>query len=291
MMDGQSGRMQQVADQCSFDAGDGREQTTSGRRPAARHTLLAGDRIQPATCPDGLPYLSLRTVDGCVVDEQGQARVLELVDLLLHRHAGERLDPFVDDLLTNGIPVEHIYLRVFQPAARRLGILWAEDICSFVDVTLSMALLQGSFRRLAPNFLRHGRPSVGMKSVYLTTPSRDQHTFGLTMVAEFFRRGGWAVSSVVSGDVDGLAARLKGERNAIVGFSASRTDQLSELAATIRRLRRLGRDRIAGIVVGGPLFFTHPDSAREIGADAIGLDARQALAEAENLVAAAGDCW
>jgi MerR family transcriptional regulator, light-induced transcriptional regulator len=215
--------------------------------------------------------------------------VLSLVRVLL-RGQPEPFHLYLDDLQQGGLPVEHVFLRLFQPAARHLGDLWAEDLCSFVDVTLAVALLQSGLRRLAPRFQRHGRGPDGTRTILLATLEDDQHTLGLSMTAEFFRRSGWAVECVCAARRDDLTDRLQGEPRTVVGFSISRADQLPALASATRRLRRNGRTRIAGILVGGPLFLQQPVLAREIGADAVGFDVRQGLAQAETLVRRGETC-
>jgi MerR family transcriptional regulator, light-induced transcriptional regulator len=214
-----------------------------------------------------------------------------LAALLVRSQPERMLEQFVEDLLARGLPVEQIYLRVFQPAARRLGEFWTDDLCSFVDVTLAMALMQSALRRLSPSFQRHGRAGDGRRSVLLATLPDDQHTFGLAMTAEFFRRSGWTVRCLSAGDLAEVAGQVGRECRPVVGFSVSRVDQLSELADSIRHLRRAGKDRFAGFLVGGPLLASRPDCAADAGADAVGLDARQALAEAERLAVAAGGDW
>ena len=287
----QTSLMLQVADYDPIDAASFTGLRIAGGRPALLRSLKPRDRGNVGPQTGGPVPVSVKPI-GPFVEECGtKPAVLELVAFLLRQRPQERLTAYLDDHLNRGLPVEQIYLRLLQPAARHLGEMWDEDNCSFVDVTLAMSLLQSALRSLAPAFQRSGRSEDGTRSVLLASLSGDQHTFGLTMAAEFFRRSGWSVCSVLSGNPDELVCRLQNERNVVVGFSASRPDQLPALSATIRHLRRMSGGRIAGILVGGPLVFTHTESALATGADAVALDARQALAEAELLSADAGDCW
>lgn len=285
MANWQTGLMQHVAEQGSSELAD----LSAVSRRSVRHHHAVRDL---ATLFGQVPPRSQTAIGHPghhTKDESEQPRVDELVAILLRQRSQALAEVFVDKLLTQGLAAEYIFLRVFQPAARYLGEMWVEDTCTFVDVTLAMSTLHRCLRALAPHFHRHARPAAATRSVFLTTLDGDQHTFGLAVTAEFFRRSGWAVCSVASHGGGELAGRLRGERNAVVGFSVSRLDQLTELTAAIRQLRRLGRQRIAGIVVGGPLFVTHPEHGRETGADAVGFDARQAVSEAEILTSAAMD--
>jgi len=113
----------------------------------------------------------------------------------------------------------------------------------------------------------------------------EQHTFGLLMVAEFFRRGGWEVWSGTGGEDTEITTRVKAERFAIAGFSLAHEERLVTLAGVIRQVRRASLNRGIGILVGGPLFIAHPELVLQVGADATASDGQQAVLQAETLLA------
>ena len=93
-----------------------------------------------------------------------------------------------------GVSIERLYLDLLAPAARYLGDLWTEDLCSFTDVTVGLGRLQRVLRELSPAFgCSVDHPEAGRSVLLLPTPG-EQHTFGLVIVGEFFRRAGWSVS-------------------------------------------------------------------------------------------------
>ena len=283
MAEGQTRSMQQVADSTTFDTGGklGRSSQDFWPELEAGRPAPFDDRIQRAVQTDVLPRVSVGHVRPPEQDRADTSAAQALVDLLLRPGHDAEVSGFVDGVLARGLPVHHVFLGLFQPAARRLGELWLDDICSFVDVTLGMATLQTMLRRLAPLLHGHRRPVDTTRSILLATLPGDQHTFGVGMAAEFFRRAGWTVSTEPWSDPKELAERLRTEKHTLVGFSAGREERLDELAAVIRSVRRANKTNGVGIMVGGPLFVARPEQAVRIGADAVGLDAQHALAQAE----------
>lgn len=192
----------------------------------------------------------------------------------------------VDELRARGLSVDRLFEGLLGPAARRLGEMWADDTCDFMDVTIGLGRLQQVVRRLAPP--RDGGDSpAGQPTVLLTAAPGEQHTFGLTMVAECFERAGWQVTVCLPGaerDVLTVAASAPFD---VVGFSVGTSDQKAALRNLIAKVRSQSRNKRVGVMVGGPLFRQEPGLAFELGADVCATDAKQAAVEAQNLLAVA----
>jgi methanogenic corrinoid protein MtbC1 len=191
---------------------------------------------------------------------------------------------YIDDLHDGGVPLDAVYLDLFSPAARRLGEMWSADLCDFTAVTLGLWRLQRLLYDCAPNFQVDAEVPIEGRRILLAPMPGDQHTFGLFMVAEFFRRAGWDVvdGPVVSpADVSGAVSRNWFE---IVGLSLSCDRGLDAMAALIRDVRRTSRNRGIGIIVGGAAFVEHPDAVLRVDADVSASDARQALEAAQQLL-------
>jgi methylmalonyl-CoA mutase cobalamin-binding subunit len=193
---------------------------------------------------------------------------------------------FVDGLQEDGVALDSIYLELFSPAARRLGEMWSADLCDFTAVTLGLWRLQRLLYDFAPSFqLDADLPSEGRRILLAPMPG-DQHTFGLFMVAEFFRRAGWDVVDgpvVSAADITRAVSRSWFE---VLGLSLSCERGLDSMAALIRDVRRASRNQGIGIIVGGSLFIEHPDAVLRVDADLAAVDARQAVAAAEDLLVA-----
>ena len=61
--------------------------------------------------------------------------------------------------------------------------------------------------------------------------------------------------------------------------------RLEGLTADIRAVRAASRNADVGVMVGGPMFVARPEYALLVGADATATDGRNAVREAELLVA------
>ena len=183
-----------------------------------------------------------------------------------------------------GVPMESVYLELLAPSARLLGQMWIDDRCDFTAVTLATWRLHQLMRDISPAFIGGGLPRTRERRILLAPSPGEQHSFGLAMVADFFRRGGWDVWSAPSGNVRELCQIASADWFAVIGFSAGCETHLDGLASAIHSLRRTSRNRTVGIMVGGAAFDQHPEFVGLLGADASARDGRHAVAQAEALL-------
>lgn len=190
------------------------------------------------------------------------------------------------ELLAEGVPVERIYAELLAPAACRLGDLWSEDRRDFTEVTVATWRLERLMRELAPRF-RAARPRrASAPSILLAPTPGEQHTFGLHMVAEWFRRAAWQVTEEILTGSGGVAALVRAQHYDVVALSLGRDGGMDALAATIRTVRRASRNRGVAVLVGGPVFVAQPQLAVRTGADATAADAMSAVKQSELLLRA-----
>lgn len=195
---------------------------------------------------------------------------------------------FLLGLRDAGHPLEAIYLDVLAPAARMLGEMWEEDTCSFSEVTVGLSRLHRRVLELGPAF--HGGRGTfqpGKHALLVAAPG-EQHTFGLFMVTEFFRREGWEVSGEPIQTVSDLADTVQDNWFELVGISAGSAQRLEDVRIAVSAVRKASRNHSVAVMVGGPLFLKHPDYATQIGADGFGVDAQEAVAKAEHLIRQGG---
>jgi MerR family transcriptional regulator, light-induced transcriptional regulator len=187
-------------------------------------------------------------------------------------------------LRDRGVSVEALYLELFGPTARRLGEMWEEDTCDFSTVTVALGRLQRLLRDLSPAFgaeVEH--PPMGRRALFVQ-PRDEQHSFGLSMVAEFFRRDGWDVIGGVGGAVAHPAVKVSDEWVDVVGFSVGTDSRLAWLRDTIAAVRQASRNPNLAVLVGGPPFMAHPEWATECGADGTARSGKDAPVVAERLL-------
>lgn len=213
-----------------------------------------------------------------------QAALKELADLAMHEDASSIVS-YVEGLVDRGVPIEDAYLEWLAPAARQMGCDWETDEVDFSLVTIGMWKIQQAMHALSPTFLKHTTVLKAARRVLLASVPGEQHTMGLFMVSEFFRRSGWDVWSELPSDYEDVIAKVRGERFDLVGLSVGCEHKLEPMAQAITSLRRASRNSDVLIMLGGPILSGHPEIAVAAGADFSATDARQAVARAEQSVA------
>ena len=209
--------------------------------------------------------------------------VAELVGLVLSRGEPEAV-AFVTAMHGQGAAAESLYLDLLAPAARRLGEMWENDTCDFSDVTVGLWRLQNAMRELSPCFLHSANAGTHSARVLLVPLPGEDHTFGLSMVYEFFRRAGWnAWCGPVESSAD-LRGMVRREWVEVIGFSLACDEKLDAVRTEIRSVRRASRNPGLAVLVGGPGFTANPSLAAEVGADGTAVDGRQAVLQAQALV-------
>jgi methanogenic corrinoid protein MtbC1 len=211
------------------------------------------------------------------------SHVADFVELLLGAEQPAATG-FVEAMRDVGTSIETLYLDLLTPAARRLGVMWEEDLCDFAEVTIGLVRLHQIMRALTPAFVGGAEPRhARLRALLVQTPG-EQHGLGLAMVVQFFTRAGWDVlSEPVSTNAE-LIDLVRHEFVSLIGISISCSERLDALAANIRAIRRASCNRLVGIMVGGPIFIEHPQLAAMVGADATAVDARDSVLQAQRLV-------
>lgn len=223
-------------------------------------------------------------------DELNQEDVQEFAKLVLSTEEDLALACVVA-MRARGISVETIYLDLLAPVARYLGQLWDQDLCDFTEVTMGLSRLHRVLREFSPAFSRSSDCSANGRRILLLPAPGEQHTFGLVMVAEFFRRAGWDVAGgpwEAGGDPSVMVQR---EWFDVVGFSMANQGHVDELRECIGKVRKSALNPNVGIMVGGPAFATHPEYAELVNADGSATDGSKAPELAEKLASTRRSCF
>ncbi len=167
-----------------------------------------------------------------------------------------------------GAGVEELCLGLLAPAARRLGTLWCDDTCSFMDVTIGMGRLQRALFGLNPRFLDARRSDKPSRRILMLPTPGEQHTFGLQMAAEFFRRDGWEVDGDVSATCKQACGRVRAMRYDAVGLSLGSEALVDSCARSIRSIRLASKNETITVIIGGQLIEQRPEFVDAVGADA-----------------------
>lgn len=189
-----------------------------------------------------------------------------------------------------GVPLEAIYLQLFVGTAHLLGEWWESDESNFSQVTLSMTRIHGMLNQLSPSFHAGANSTQlersGERRILMTTMPGQQHTLGLSMLAEFFRRDGWVVLAIPAPEPGLIQASLSTNWFDLLALSASTDAEIEDLGSTILAARKTSRNPRLSIMVGGPLLGRQPNLGKTLGADGVSNDAADALALAQRLLQA-----
>jgi methanogenic corrinoid protein MtbC1 len=193
---------------------------------------------------------------------------------------------YLDDLRESGLSAEAVIVDVLSATARHLGLLWEQDRCTFVDVTVGLSRLQQLLRAYGPDFEAEPAPQGEGCRVLLAVVPGEQHTFGLAVVEEFFRRAGWHVQSEFLPSKPILVEQVRTEWFDVVGLSASGEVASAGIASVVRAVREATLNKNLHIMLGGKLFVDDPALALSLGADFGARDAAEAVASIDGLLEA-----
>lgn len=235
----------------------------------------------------GVPYVA-----GPTADPLERADVVEFTALIANSNAAAA-HARIEQKRAQGVTLEAVYLDLLVPSARRLSDLWEADLCHYEEIAVGMLHLQQVLHDLSPVFSSEAHcRSRGLKALLVSAPA-EQNMLGVYMVSEFCRcvasefyhRAGWEVWRTPPASRAQLLDVLRTQRFDVLDVSASCDGRLPTLSADISDMRRVSRNRDLGVVVGGPVFYDDPELVASVGADAAASDARDALSQAEAVVA------
>jgi len=213
------------------------------------------------------------------------SEVLDFTDIIL-KHESAICHSYIESIRNRGVSLKKIYLELLTPSARLLDEMWTQDRCDFTQITIALWRIQQVMCDLSPEFRTDTELwGAHRRRIMLMPVPGSQHTLGILMVAEFFRRAGWSVWGEPAATKSRLIEAVNQEWFDIAGVSIGSEPQLVGLADFIADLRKASKNKSLLIIAGGPLLIRHPEHAAAIGADATARDAEHAIAEAERLLA------
>lgn len=213
----------------------------------------------------------------------GRDDVTELARLAI-KHEADVAIAFVEAVAARGVSLESLLLELLAPAARHLGELWSEDLCDFTEVTVGLGRLQHALHAFThqPTGELLSRHSV-RKALLATVPG-EQHTFGVSMVAEFFRQARWDVCCETGVGVEVLLATVRAEHFDLVGLSVGSASKLGSVRALIEQLREHSCNPHLHVMVGGQAILEDPSRGAQVGADSTATDGRLAVLQSQQLL-------
>ena len=258
-----------------------------------RRTTVAkgdpGDTVNTIIESEIIPRLLMAHASSDSHGKQPRSRVINPDDasrfamLPLRLEAASLLEE-VDAFIADGASVEAVCLDLLAPAARKLGEMWDNDECDFIDVTMGLWRLQEVMREIAARSPSEARATCTPRTALFSPMPGDLHNFGTLMIEEVFARAGWQSEALVKPERRELLDRLSRQPFDVVGLTLARDCPSAALGNLIKAMRNVSANPHIIVLVGGRMINEHPGMANEVGADGTGADALSALELAENLV-------
>ena len=197
----------------------------------------------------------------------------------------ESCTDFVKKLLGKQVAIDSIYLDLIPKTARKLGDLWEQDICTFSEVTIGLWRLHHIIYGLSREFqIKNNSPIENLNALLIPAPN-SQHSIGLFIVSEFFRRAGWRVWGEPNLQAEQINNLIFSQWFDVIGISVGYEEQLVNVNQLIHSLRSRSMNPNVAFMVGGPLYNSHPELFDSIEADIKSSDANDAIRQAEIFVA------
>lgn len=198
------------------------------------------------------------------------------------RHALEDLDQVrADALFAEALrdeppiaAVEHLVV----PALEQIGEAWCVG-----DLALSQVYMSGRYcERLVDRILPPSDPERKHQPRAAIVTLADCHELGKRLVYASLRAAGYELFDFGTLEVEPLVARVLAERIEVLLVSALMLPSALKVAELTRQLHQLAPG--LRVIVGGAPFLFDEELWREVGADAMGRDAGQAVTMLEAMM-------
>jgi methanogenic corrinoid protein MtbC1 len=212
-------------------------------QPAAYTRLQAGPRLVGGTRYENRPDL-----------EAAHVQALALASL----NGLEAARQVIFGWQRQGLSLALIYTRGIAPCARLLGEWWYADRIDFALTTIASTHLQRLLHEFSTEFLREEPCATQNLSLLLLTEPGAQHSLGLFMLGEFFRRAGWSVTLGIPPDVGEFQRMFRADWFDAIGVSVSTDRHLDTLEKLLPQLKATSVNLDMHIFVGGPMALLDP---------------------------------
>ena len=207
-----------------------------------------------------------------------------LGDLLAQRReqAINRVVAAVD----GGLPLQEVYLDVFQRCQREAGRLWENGRIGIADEHYCSAATQAAMSRLSP-YVEAMAGSAGRdgRRAIAACVSGEHHEIGIRFVADFLRMEGWQVA-YFGGNLPSasLISALCQQKPDLLALSANTASGVRRAKRAIQQIRDISALNHLKILVGGQPFNLVSELWSDIGADGTAPSAGEAPGAATRLI-------
>jgi hypothetical protein len=204
------------------------------------------------------------------------ARFRDLAESLVSEDLDAAL-AWLAPLQEDGRSLGQLAASLFEPVARRLGDLWADDICSEFDVTFGLCQLQTLVRLLSAPCPNTTPVARGPRTLIAPEPG-ELHRLGAVLDRIILESAGWAPVCAYPEDDAALYNLLSDNWFDVLDLSLStafrREQDVPRVANTIAQARHASQNPALMVTVGGRLFTEQSTAGVQVGADVAHTTAR-----------------
>ncbi len=229
--------------------------------------------LKELVIPQLLHHSALEPADSSLVLRQSQLLAMACLSSQSHE-----IKACVLNMLRQGWGLETLFLQTIPNAARLFHDWWANDTIDFIAVTQASYRLQELVYSLSAEFVLSGPKSqrvVSHTALLVNTPN-SQHSLGLLILSQYFKRYGWTVLGASTWREPDMVTTVQSCAIDVVGVSVSDERQFAYLKQLIATLRKKSVNPNMLVMVGGPMLAKHGHLAEWLGADFASAHADQA---------------
>lgn len=189
----------------------------------------------------------------------------------------------IEQALMEGMDPVKVLKQAIVPGIERAGELWHDNVYFMPDVVLSAEAFKAAMKTVEPHLA--GREITKLGTVIMGVVAGDMHDLGKSIVIAMLTGAGFEVIDLgVDVPTETFIEKISELKPDIMGVGCYMTTTMLELKAMITFLEDNGlRDKVKIMIGGVP---TTQQFADEIGADAWGKDALDAVDKARKLMGA-----
>ena len=193
----------------------------------------------------------------------------------------EKTEELTGTALDAGVLAKEILDKGLIPGLDEVGRRFQEGEYFFPELLVSGEAMKTAMARLKPELSKVGGTTVG--KYVIGTVKGDIHDIGKNIVTMMLEGNGWEVTDLgVDVSAEDFCKAVRDNEFQVLGMSALLTTTIPRLAETIELLKAEGlRDKVKVMVGGVSVTKAYAD---QIGADAYGKDAVDAVAEGKRLM-------
>jgi len=218
-------------------------------------------------------YVTATASEGLPADESTPSLIDFYFDRLLNNGHEQAFDLIIK-AATEGMPVRSVYTQVFEPALKKIGLLWETGE---IDVAKEHYFSEATEVLMAQ--LRQYRIRSGQNRgvVVCLSVSGENHRIGMKMISDIVEEEGWkSLYLGVNTPTKALIGSLEEVDADILALSATMEFNVDTVSNLIYRVKSTSRKPVK-IIAGGQAFNTHPELWKQIGADGYAADLHGAI--------------